>query len=79
MFRKCLVTDLQSSERLKATGLERILFDIVKYGFSGEPFKPPKSARTLLAELISPAHSICNINIRGNKIIHVQAWPSWLN
>jgi hypothetical protein len=71
MFRKCLITDLQLSDRLKATGLEQILFDIVKYSFSGEPFLPPEGARTLMDELFSPAHSLCKIKIRGNKITHV--------
>jgi hypothetical protein len=79
MFRKCLKTDLQLSDRLRKTGLQRILFDTIKYSFSGEPFLPPVCARALLEELICPEHSLCKINIRGNKITHVQNWPSWLN
>jgi hypothetical protein len=55
------------------------LLDTLRYSFSGEPFKPPESARALLEELFCPEHSLCKINIRGNKILHVQNWPSWLN
>ena len=71
MFCKCLITDLKLSDRLRASGLERVMFDLVKYSFAGEPFVPPVSARALLEELICPDHSLCKINIRGNKITHV--------
>jgi hypothetical protein len=71
MFRKCLITDLQLSDRLSTSGLKRIVFDLVKYSFSGEPFLPPACARTLMDELISPEHSICRIKIRGSYVTHV--------
>ncbi len=71
MFRNCILSDLRLSDRLKATGLDSVLFDVVKYCFSGEPFLPPPSAREILEELIAPAHSLCMIKIRGKKITHV--------
>jgi hypothetical protein len=71
MFRNCLKTDLNLSDRLKATGLKSVLLDTLKYSFSGEPFLPPESARAILEELLCPEHSLCKINIRGNKITHV--------
>ena len=71
MFRKCIITDLQLSDHLKATGLEKILFDIVKDSFSGKPFMPPEGAQTLMDELLSPAHSLCKLTIRGSKTTYV--------
>jgi hypothetical protein len=59
MFRNCILSDLRLSDRLKATGLDSVLFDVVKYCFSGEPFLPPPSTRAILEELIAPAHAIC--------------------
>jgi hypothetical protein len=59
MFRKSLLADLQLSERLKATGLKQVLFDVIKYCFSGEPFLPPTYARATIDELVSPDHSLC--------------------
>ena len=72
MFRNCLKSDLNLSDRLEATGLKNVLLNTLKYSFSGEPFLPPENARALLEELICPEHSLCKIKIRGNKIIHVQ-------
>jgi hypothetical protein len=71
MFCNCIKSDLNLSDRLKATGLKKVLLDTLKYCFSGEPFLPPASARALLEELLCPEHSLCKINIRGNKILHV--------
>jgi hypothetical protein len=71
MFRNCLKSDLTLSDRLEATGLKSVVLDTLKYSFSGEPFKPPENARALLEELVCPEHSLCLINIRGNKILHV--------
>jgi hypothetical protein len=71
MFRKCILADLKLSVRLKATGLEKMLYDTVKYSFAGEPFVPPASARALLDELISPEHSLCRIKVRGKNITYV--------
>ena len=71
MFRNCLKSDLNLSDRLQATGLKSVLLDTLKYSFAGEPFVPPASARELLEELVCPEHSLCKINIRGNKITHV--------
>jgi hypothetical protein len=79
MFRTCLKSDLNLSDRLEASGLKKVLLDTLKYSFSGEPFKPPESARALLETLFCTEHSLCRINIRGNKILHVSNWPSWLN
>ena len=59
MFRNCLKSDLNLSDRLEATGLKYVLLDTLKYSFSGEPFKPPESARALLEELFCPEHSLC--------------------
>ena len=59
MFRKCILTDLRLSDRLKASGLEVLLYNVVKYCFSGEPFLPPTCARATLEELIAPEHAIC--------------------
>jgi hypothetical protein len=71
MFRNCLKSDLNLSDRLQATGLKNVLLDTLKYSFSGEPFLPPESTRALLEELFCTEHSLCKINIRGNKILHV--------
>ena len=71
MFRKCLITDLKLSDRLRASGLERVMFDLVKYSFSGKPFIPPVSSRAYMNELIDPAHSLCKIKVRGVKVLHV--------
>ena len=71
MFRNCLKSDLNLSDRLKSTGLKKVLLDTLKYSFSGEPFLPPASARALLEDLLCPEHSLCMIKIRGNKILHV--------
>jgi hypothetical protein len=71
MFRNCLKSDLNLSDRLKATGLKKVLLDTLKYSFSGEPFLPPAGARALLEDLLCPEHSLCMIKIRGNKILHV--------
>jgi hypothetical protein len=79
MFRNCLKSDLNLSDRLEATGLKSVLLDTLNYSFSGEPFKPPESARALLETLFCTEHSLCRINIRGNKILHISNWPSWLN
>jgi hypothetical protein len=79
MFHKCLKSDLLLSDRLEATGLKSVLIDSLKYSFAGEPFQPPENARGILAELVCPDHSLCLINIRSNKILHVSNWPSWLN
>ncbi len=79
MFRNCLKSDLMLSDRLEATGLKTVLLDTLKYSFAGEPFKPPDNARALLEELVCPEHSLCIINIRGSKVLHLCNWPSWLN
>jgi hypothetical protein len=71
MFRNCLKDDLILSDRLEATGLKPVLLDALKYSFSGEPFLPPVNARALLEKLFCPEHSLCMINVRGNKILHV--------
>jgi hypothetical protein len=71
MFRNCLKSDLNLSDRLKASGLKDVLLATLKYSFSGEPFLPPDNARALLEELLCPEHSLCKLNIRGNKLIHV--------
>ena len=71
MFRNCLKSDLNLSDRLNATGLKKVLLDTLKYSFSGEPFLPPPCARELLEELVCPEHSLCRIKIRGKKITHV--------
>ena len=65
------MSDLRLSDRLRATGLESVLYDVVKYCFSGEPFVPPTIARDTLEALIAPAHSLCMIKVRGKNIIHV--------
>jgi hypothetical protein len=79
MFRNCLKSDLMLSDRLEATGLKTVLLDTLKYSFAGEPFKPPDNARALLEELVCPEHSLCILNIRGSKVLHLSNWPSWLN
>jgi hypothetical protein len=71
MFRNCIKADLKLSDRLKATGLQTVALDVLKYCFSGEPFLPPPCARELLEELVCPEHSLCRIKIRGKKITHV--------
>jgi hypothetical protein len=71
LFRKCIWDDLSQSKRLKATGLETIMLDMIKYCFSGEPFMPPKCAYTLLEQLIAPTHSICKLKVRGKYYVQV--------
>ena len=65
MFRSCILADLKLSARLKAMGLEKILYDTIKYSFSGEPFLPPSYALAILDSLAVPTHSICKIKIQG--------------
>ena len=65
LFRKCLYTDLSTSHRLKATGIDSILLDMIKYCFSGEPFLPPSCALAALDILAVPTHSICKIKAKG--------------
>lgn len=65
MFRKCIKTDLNLSDRLKRTGLEHIFLDVLRYSFSGEPFLPPVKAHALIEKLYSTEHSLCRIKIRG--------------
>lgn len=77
-FRKCIQNDLSLSNRLKATGLDQIMLDLIKYCFSGEPFTPPTCAKFLLEKLLAPQHSICEINVRGRNCIKISSWPSWL-
>ena len=71
MFPNCLKSDVNLSDRLKASGLKDTLLDTLKYSFSGEPFLPPVSARAFLDEFLCPEHSLCRIKIRGANIIHV--------
>jgi hypothetical protein len=78
-FRKCIIADLKASARIKETGLSSILFEVIKYSFSGEPHTPPAHTRQFLEKLISPDHAICFIKKRGKNVLFVQAWPSWLN
>ena len=49
------------SDRVKATGLESILCDIVKYSFAGELCTPPPGTRSLLEKLIAPENTLCYI------------------
>ena len=63
--------DLRESARVKATGLSQILYDLVKYSFAGEPRTPPKDTRTLLANLVTPDHAICFINVRGKNVLYI--------
>ena len=78
-FRKCITKDLLLSTQLQTTGLERLLTDVVKYCFAGEPCLPPVKARTILAKLVHQEHALKNITQRGKIKTLLHHWPSWLN
>ena len=78
-FRKCILQDMEQSTRLRESGLDQLLFEIVQMCFAGEPCKVPLPIAKLLLELLSPAHSLCMIQSKGKNHIYLQPWPSWLN
>ena len=52
------------SYRLEATELTKLLADVAKYCFAGEPCLPPANAGIFLAELVQPDHALVNLILR---------------
>jgi hypothetical protein len=53
------MSDLRDSARVRATGLTKILCEVVKYSFAGEPRIPPVPTRLLLTQLMAPDSALC--------------------
>jgi hypothetical protein len=66
-----IVEDLQSSDRIAATGLICILCDMVKLSFAGELCQPPPSTRILFEQLVAPEHAVCFLTIKGVQVVHM--------
>ncbi len=71
--------DFSPSFRLESTGLNKLLTDVVKYCFAGEPCLPPVQARKFLDKLVLPDHALVNVMRRGKTHTLLHHWPSWLN
>ena len=67
------------SDRLRESGLNMLLCEIVKCCFAGEACHAPVLARHFLAKLIHPDHSVCGTIVKGKTIVSITLWPSWLN
>ena len=78
-FRRCVYQDLCLSDRLRESGLDKLLCDVVQFCFKGEMFTAPALAKHQLAKLIHPDHSISGTIVKGKTIVSVSEWPSWLN
>ena len=78
-FRGCVFDDLCMSDRLRESGLNRLLLDVVLYCFAGEISQAPVEASKYLEMLIHPDHSICTTIVKGKTIVNISQWPSWLN
>ena len=77
-FCKFILSDLRISDRVETTGLTTLLSDVVKHSFAGEPCTPPAETKVYLEKLFSEDHALCYITVKGKRVIHVAAWPSWL-
>lgn len=64
-FQRCINVDLGMSHRLEETGLTKLLADVAKYCFAGEPCLPPAKASVFLAELVLPDHALVKLMLRG--------------
>ena len=78
-FRSCVFEDLCMSDRLRESGLDQLLYDIVQFCFAGEIGHAPVETRILLENLFHPDHSICTTIVKGKTIVSISQWPSWLN
>jgi hypothetical protein len=70
-FRKCIISDLRDSARIKATGLTQILCEVVKYSFAGEPRLPPVPTRSLLTHLMTQDSALGYMVNRGKKVLYL--------